>query len=227
MSAPRTRGTVRLLARLAVRLLARVSVTGRENLPPGGPLLVVFNHLGHMDAAVLIATLPYDADAIALSDLYRVPITGQMLRLYGTIPVHRDAFDRAVLERAHAVLNRGGVLILAPEARMSVTGSLEKARGGAAYLALKTKTPILPVALTGTWNPTFYGELKKLRRPRVTLAIGRVFHLPDLPVEGAERRQSIAQASSLIMARIAGLLPPSYRGVYADIAENEYSVIRS
>jgi 1-acyl-sn-glycerol-3-phosphate acyltransferase len=221
MSAPKTRGAVRLVARAAVRLLSRTSVTGRENLPKSGPLLVTFNHLGHLDAAVLIAKLPYDADAIALSDLYNVPVTGQMLRLYGTIPVHRDVFDRAVLERAFAVLDAGGVLILAPEARMSVTGALERARGGAAYLALKTRAPILPVALTGAENTKVYGAWKRLRRPQITLTIGPVFHLPDLPLQGVERKESITQASTMIMTRIASLLPPSYRGVYADVVAGE------
>jgi 1-acyl-sn-glycerol-3-phosphate acyltransferase len=207
---------MRLVARIVVRLLMRTTVVGRENLPAGGPLLVVFNHLGHMDAPVLIANLPWNLDAIALSDLYRVPVTGQMLRLYGTIPVHRDVFDRSVVERALDVLNNSGVLILAPEARMSVTGALEKARGGAAYLALKTRAPILPVGLTGTENKTFYPQWKQRRRPRVTMTIGPVFRLPDLPLDGPERRQSITEASTLIMTNIARLLPESYRGVYSD-----------
>ncbi len=209
------RQPLRLLAR-ALMLCTQMTVCGRENLPRGGPLLVVFNHLGHTDALVLVAVLPWEMEAVALSDLYRVPVTGQMLRLYGAIPVHRDVFDRAVVTRALAVLNNGGVLILAPEARMSVTGALEKARGGAAYLALKARVPILPVALTGTENSLFYGALKRLNRPRVSVAIGEVFRLPDLPIDGAQRKASIAQASDLIMARIAGLLPPAYRGIYAN-----------
>ena len=221
MSTPITRPAVRLLARAIVRLLTRTSVTGQEHLPAAGPLLVVFNHLGHLDAAVLIAALPYSVDAIALSDLYHVPVTGQMLHLYGTIPVHRDVFDRAVVENALGVASNGGVLMLAPEARMSVTGALEKARGGAAYLALKSHAPILPVALTGTANLSFYGEWKKLHRPRITVTIGAPFGLPDLPLSGPERKQSLDEASTLIMTRIAALLPPAYRGVYADQAPTQ------
>ena len=216
MSAPITRPAVRLLARAVVRLLTRTTVVGREHVPQSGPLLVTFNHLGHLDAAVLIATLPLDMDAIALSDLLRVPVTGQILRLYGVIAVHRDMFDRAVVEQTLGVLAQGRAIILAPESRMSVTGALERARGGAAYLALKSGAKILPVALTGTANQSIYGAWKQRRRPRLTITIGEPYALPALPLSGQERKQSLADASTMIMTRIAALLPPDYRGVYAD-----------
>jgi 1-acyl-sn-glycerol-3-phosphate acyltransferase len=225
MSGPVTRPVVRLLARAVKRVLTRTTVTMADSshslasLPRKGPLLVVFNHLGHLDAAILIPTLPYSVDAVALSDLLRVPVTGQIMRLYGVIVVHRDVFDRTVLERALDCLRGGGVLILAPEARMSVTGALEKARGGAGYLALKSGAPILPVALTGTENANVYGAWKSRRRPRITITIGEVFHLPDLPLDGQSRKQSIDQASTIIMSHLAALLPPQYRGVYADAVE--------
>jgi len=219
MSAPVTRPAVRLIARLMERFLMRVTVSGRQNLPSGGPLLLAFNHLGHFDAPLLIATLPWDVEALALSDLLRVPVTGQMCRLYGVIPVHRDAFDRAVLDRALDILGNGGVLALAPEARQSLTGALEKARHGAAYLALKTRAPILPVALTGTENAVFYGAWKAHRRPLVTITIGPLFHLPYLSLDGPQRRQSVEDASTLIMTRLAALLPAAYRGVYAGMAQ--------
>jgi 1-acyl-sn-glycerol-3-phosphate acyltransferase len=218
MSAPITRPAVRLLARALVRLLTRTTVVGQAHTPLHGPLLVTFNHLGHLDAVVLIAALPLNVEAIALSDLLRVPVTGLILRLYGVIAVHRDAFDRAVVEQALDVLNHGGVLALAPESRMSVTGALEQARNGAAYLALKSGATILPVALTGTANQSIYSAWKKWRRPRLTMTIGEPYALPAPPLNGQERKQSLTDASTMIMARIAALLPPEYRGVYADRA---------
>lgn len=221
MSQPPARPLVRLIARAAVRLLTRTVVTGRENVPAQGPLLLVFNHLGHMDAAVLISVLPRNVEAVALSDLYRVPVTGGILRLYGAIPVRRDVFDRAVVTRAQQVLCGGGALMLAPEARMSVSGALEKARGGAAYLALKSQALILPVGLMGTFNRDFYATLKQRRRPRVTVTIGRPFRLHDLPPDAPLHKPELEQASMTIMTHIARLLPAEYRGVYADTAEGE------
>ncbi|MFQ6016331.1 MAG: lysophospholipid acyltransferase family protein [Anaerolineae bacterium] len=206
------RRIARPLLRFLFRLLARLEVTGLENVPDGGPLIVAINHLAHLDAPLVFALMPWPMEGIALSDLYQVPVTGQLLRLYGVIPVHRDQFDREVIRRALAVLAEGKVLLLAPEARMSLTGALEKARHGAAYLALRSGAPVLPVAVTGTEKaPT---ELKRLRRPRLTVSIGQPFSLSSLQSKGVARRQQLAEATDQIMYRIAALLPPEYRGVY-------------
>jgi 1-acyl-sn-glycerol-3-phosphate acyltransferase len=220
MSAPATRPLVLAFAKTVVRCLTHTTVSGRGNLPSSGPLLIVFNHLGHLDAALIMSVVPWPVEAVALSDLLEVPVTGQILRMYGVIAVNRDVYDRSVVQMMLAVLNNGGIMALAPEARQSVTGALEKARDGAAYLALKTKAPILPVALTGTENAAFYATWKRLRRPRLTVTFGPVMRLPDLPLEGAKRKESLSQASTLIMSQLAALLPEQYRGVYADTVQN-------
>lgn len=199
--------------RVFLRLCTRLETEGLENVPQGGPLLVAFNHLAHLDAALVLSFLPQPVEGIALEDLYHVPITGQLLRLYGTIPVHRDQFDREVIRQALQVLAEGRILALAPEARQSLTGALERARQGVAYLALRSGVPILPVALTGTEKT--YAEWKRLRRPRLTVTFGEPFVPPPRASEPQARRQQLAELTDEIMHRIAALLPPEYRGVYA------------
>jgi len=200
--------------RVLFRLFTRLEIKGLENLLQSGPLLVAFNHLAHLDGPLVLASLPWPVESIGLADLYRVPITGQLLRLYGTIPVHRDQFDREVIRRALQVLAEGKVLALAPEARMSLTGALERARHGVAYLALRSGAPILPMALTGTEH--IPSELKRLRRPRLTVTIGELLITPPRASEAQARRQQVAELTDEIMYRIATLLPPEYRGAYGD-----------
>ena len=200
--------------RVVLRLFTRLETEGLENIPPGGPLLVAFNHLAHLDAALVLPFLPQPVEGIALENLYHVPVTGLMLRLYGTIPVHRDQFDREVIRRALQVLAEGKILALAPEARMSLTGALERARQGVAYLALRSGAPILPVAITGT--ETVPSDLKRLRRPRLTVTFGEVIITPPRASKPQARRQQVAELTEKIMYHIAALLPPEYRGVYAN-----------
>lgn len=203
----------RYFLRFLLRTLAMLEIRGRENIPPRGPLIVAFNHLGHVDAPLVIALMPYPVEAIALADLLSVPGTSQALRAYGVIPIHRDQFDRQVVQRALEVLRAGGVLILAPEARRSVTGALERARAGAAYLAMKSRAPVLPVAITGT--DKILDALKLLHRPRLTATFGVPFTLPH-PERNGRRREERQRAADEIMIRIARMLPPEYRGVYQE-----------
>ncbi len=196
-----------------LRGLSHWEITGTENLPAAGPLLVVFNHVAHLDGPVVIASLPWEVEGIALVDLYRVPVVGPLLRLYGTIPIHRDQYDRDILRRALAVLESGGVLALAPEARRSPTLSLEQGRTGAAYLALRSNAPILPIGITGTESVP--AALKRLRRPRLSVNIGAAFHLDGPLLAGAARHAQLNSARDEIMVHIAALLPIEYRGVYA------------
>lgn len=210
----------RILLRFLFRMLTRLEVRGLERVPMEGPLLVAYNHLAHLDAPLIVAFLPREVEGLALSDLYEVPVTGQLLRLYGTIPVHRDKFDRAVLRRALEVLAEGKALALAPEARMSVSGALERARHGVAYLALRSGAPVLPVALTGT--ELVPGALKRLQRAPVTMTVGQVYHPPPRAQDPALLRAQVEEVTEVIMLRIAALLPVAYRGEYGGGTSSEW-----
>jgi cytidylate kinase len=207
------RGLLVGIMRGLLRLFTRYEVSGQENFPAGGPLLVVFNHIAHLDGLLVVANMPLEVEAITLSDLYDLPVAGHLLRLYGTIPVHRDAYDREVLRLAFGVLAEGKVLALAPEARISPSCTMERGRRGAAYLALRSGAPLLPIGLTGT--ETVLTDLPRLRRPHLTVNIGAPFHLQGPLARGAERRAQLEAGRDEIMRRIAALLPEKYRGVYA------------
>lgn len=201
------------VVRVLLRVLTRYEVRGEQNLPEGGPLLLVFNHLAWWDAPVAMATLPWRMTAMALKDLQRVPLTGQLLSLTDSIWVDRGRYDREALRQALAVLKGGGVLGIAPEGRMSVTGALERGKTGPVFIARKADVPILPVGLTGTEK--FLTEWGHLRRPHLTVNIGPVFRLPEGRAYASRKEERQADAD-FIMERLAELLPPEYRGVYAD-----------
>ena len=199
-------GVLRLLSRLCLR----VEVTGKEYLPKGGPLILVINHLGDADTAVLLSVLPFPPDALGKIELYDFPILGRLMDWYGVIWLHRGQPDKRALRSAIQGLEESRVLVIAPEGRYTLIGGLEEGRGGAAFLGIKTGVPILPMALTGTENQRVYGALKKLRRAEVTVRVGKPFTL-----KGQSDRQAAMRAGTKqIMQALAVLLPAEYRGEY-------------
>ena len=213
------RGFLRGVAKLLTGVLLRARVSGLENFPPHGPALIVFNHLGDADAVLMMAKLPYrsPAEGIGKIELNDHWLVGPIFRAYGIIWVHRGMPDRKALRAALEALAEGRMVTLAPEGRQSVIGGLEDGNPGAAFLALKSGAPVVPVGLTGTENSNVFGHLKRWKRAPVSLTVGKPFYL-KVQAEGGEAgtksQRAMREATRQIMEAIARLLPESYRGNY-------------
>ncbi len=206
------RGLLRIVLKLVVWLFTSTEVSGLENTPQDGPLLMVSNHLGDADAIVGLAFTPRPVEVIAKSELYHIPMFGKLVDAYGVIWVHRGQPDRRALRVTLDALKQGRAVAIAPEGRESLTGGLEEGTGGAAYIAYKSKAPILPVTMTGTENRRLLENIKRFKRTRVTMTIGPPFYLDDYP----DRREAVSQGTLQIMQALARQLPPQYQGVFKE-----------
>jgi len=200
------------LAKLLIFFTLRANIYGLENFPNHGPALIVINHLGDADAILLAASIPTTIDGMGKIELIDDWRASSILRAYGIIWVHRGRPDRRALRAALDGLAEGRMIVLAPEGRQSVIGGLEEGNEGAAFLAMKSGAPILPVAMTGTENENVYGHLIKWKRAAVTLTIGKPFHL----LEKTDRQEMLREGTRQIMESLASLLPESYQGNYKE-----------
>jgi 1-acyl-sn-glycerol-3-phosphate acyltransferase len=191
-------------------LFLDATVTGMENFPKKGPAVVAINHLGDADAVLLGASFPYMIEAMGKIELSDHWFVGPVFRAYGIIYVHRGLPDRKALRAALDALAEGRLVLIAPEGRQSVIGGLEEGNEGAAFLAMKSGAPILPVAMTGTENDHIFGNMKRRRRSRVSLHVGKLFYI----TEQANRQATLREGTRQIMESLASLLPESYRGNY-------------
>ncbi|MGI8854605.1 MAG: lysophospholipid acyltransferase family protein [Thermomicrobiales bacterium] len=211
----------RWFVRAAFVPLLHLDVHGQENVPRRGPLIVACNHLHNFDPAVVGAVLPRNLFFMAKKELFAVPVLRHIVRLYGGFEVDRGSADRAALRYAVHVVEDGEALFMFPEGTRSLTGRIEKVLPGAAFVALRTGAPILPVAVTGTQTLPFDEKAAKAGRKRrgrvpVTVTFGRPFHLTPGP-DG--KRPDMQTATDEMMRHVAALLPPEYRGIYADVGE--------
>ncbi|HJL69888.1 MAG TPA: hypothetical protein QGI30_03380, partial [Anaerolineales bacterium] len=107
------------------------------------------------------------------------------------------------------ILRSGLPLLIAPEGTRHPDGLCDP-QPGAAFLALKTGVPLLPVGISGTAD--IFSSLRNGRKQLVDMVIGAVYRLPDLA--SIPRREALLRHTDLIMRRIAALLPPHHRGDY-------------
>ena len=149
--------------------------------------------------------------------------------------VHRGQPDRRAVRAALDGLAENRMVALAPEGHESQSGGLEEGTQGAAYLALKSDAPVIPVTFTGTENKRIYPNMKRLRRTPVTVTIGPPFRLSQLieqqtaeagtaaletaALETAAQKTTvhktaIEQGTRIIMQTLAQQLPANYRGIY-------------
>jgi 1-acyl-sn-glycerol-3-phosphate acyltransferase len=206
---------LRWLVRLVFNLIARVEVSGYENLPRDKSYVIATNHLGIVDAPIAFYALDRWDMYILVGEKWE---RNRFLKWLGGhlnfIFIDRFNPDIKALRKVITLMEKGNLLVIAPEGTRSRVGSMIEGRPGVSYLATKLNRPIVPVALTGTEDKVLFGNLKRFHRSRVTVTGGPAFTLPPLPREN--RDEVLKQYTDEIMCRIAALLPGKYRGVYAE-----------
>jgi 1-acyl-sn-glycerol-3-phosphate acyltransferase len=200
------RGLLRLLCRIDDAQLARV--------PAQGPLIIAVNHVNILEIPILFTHLqPRPVTGFVAAVRWDNPVTRWLLTLTRALPLRRGEADLAALRRGVASLKAGQLLVIAPEGTRSGHGSLQKAHPGLVLLALHSGAPVLPLVYYG--HEPYKQRWVRLRRTDFHIVVGEPFYLDagGVKVTRRVRRQMVDE----VMAQMAALLPPAYRGVYADL----------
>jgi 1-acyl-sn-glycerol-3-phosphate acyltransferase len=210
--------TCRAMAHVLILLLVRLRVTGIENVPATGPVILVSNHLNWTDIPMIGLRLKRLTHFMAKAELFeKAPLSWLVIGL-GAFPVRRGEADRQAIKQAEEVLKAGQVLVVFPEGHRSDTHTMIAGLPGAALIAVRSGAPIVPVGISGSerFKPW---HLWPFRTP-ITLTYGEPFTLSRAGGRGHADLQSQLE---IMMRHIAALVPPQYRGVYGDDASGTAS----
>ena len=196
------------------RLLGRRRFTGGEHLRVPGPILLVSNHISHLDPvydAVYVRQTGRLPHILAKASLWRLPVIGSVVRGTEQIPVERGGGQGQVgLENAVATLRGGGVVLIYPEGTVTRDPELwpMRPRPGVAALALSGNFPVLPMAHWGTHRVyRSYGgrRLRLWPRSDIAVAVGPPIDLSAYRGRPVDAR-AIRDVSYLLMESVRDLL---------------------
>lgn len=207
----------RFLIRFLLRLLTRVEVRGRENIPVASNFIIAANHNGLVDAFLPFYIINNTNLVLLVGEKWeKLSIMRWLGRGLNFLFIDRFNPDLKAIREVIARMEHGEVLVITPEGTRSKVGCLIEGKPGVSYLAAKMGYPLAPVGISGTFDKVFFGQLKRLHRPHIIVSIGLAFSLPPLPKEVQDRDKALKTDTDEIMCRIAALLPQEQRGVYSD-----------
>jgi 1-acyl-sn-glycerol-3-phosphate acyltransferase len=147
----------------------RLRVVGAERVPAAGPAVLASNHASLLDVPALVVAVPRPVWFMAKVELFRGPLSSRFFHELGGFPVRRGGHDPAAVRTGLAVLERGRLLAMYPEGTRGRV--LQGFLPGAAWMALATGAPLIPVGVAGTAEALPRGSFVP-RRSRITVTIG-------------------------------------------------------
>ncbi len=189
---------VRLVLTPYLLFFYRARCIDSANVPADGPVIIAPNHFSFLDHFFVAVYLRRRVHFMAKSQLFTPPL--QFIFTHGGVfPVRRGHGDEEAFKTAHAILERGDIVVMYAEAGRSRTGQLGKPRHGLGRLALETGVPVVPAAIAGTERVRNW---KRLQFPRVTAQFA-----PPLQFEAVEdpTRDQAQAASEIVFERVRAL----------------------
>ena len=186
---------VRVVLTPYIVLFYRARSVDLQNVPSDGPAIIAPNHFSFLDHFFVAVYLRRKVNFMAKSQLFKMPLE-IIFNNGGVFPVRRGHHDEEAFKTAHAILERGGIVVMYAEAGRSRSGELGKPRHGLGRLALESGATVVPTAIAGTERVRNW---KRLQFPKVTVRFGAPLRFER--VESPERGQAQA-ASEVVFDRV-------------------------
>jgi 1-acyl-sn-glycerol-3-phosphate acyltransferase len=176
-------------------MVCRVHKEELVRLSTKGPMIMAANHVNFLDAPVMFTHLqPRPMTGFAKAETWHNFFFGMMFSAWDIIPIKRGEVDMVAFDKAKKALAEGKMLAISPEGTRSGTGVLKKGHQGIVLLALRSNSPITPIAYYGHEN--FWKNLSRLHRSDYFIRVGKPFQLKPGNVRlGPEVRQQMLEQS--------------------------------
>lgn len=190
-------GLARVVMRTICGLAYRLSITGRDNIPASGPVILVANHASYLDPILVGLASKRPIHYMAKVELWEeTPALGWLIDRLNAFPVRRGAADRKAIRTSLELLLAGEIVLLFPEGTRFRAGELGPAQPGAGVIAEKAQCAIVPVAVAGTERILADGA-RLPRFPKLRVVVGERI----MPSEGGKGAGEVKRKGTQLIER--------------------------
>lgn len=144
---------IRALARMICMIIFPSRVSGLENIPADGPVLLCSNHVSMIDPVLIACAMRRQITYMAKKELFSTKFTNWFFTQLGMVPVDRGASDIAALRVCLETLGDGRVLGIFPQGHRFKQDESHEIQNGAALMALRSRAAVVPVHVSAPLKP--------------------------------------------------------------------------
>ena len=194
-----------VLSYLFCKLYFRISAKGLEHIPRTGPAIIAANHASYLDPFLVAVLIPRQVNFMARKDLWNKHILAWWIPRVHGFPIRRGILDREAIQTALHILEQDQILILYPEGTRTMTGKLLPALPGVGILAYRSKAPVIPAYISGSFAAMSRNEI--LPKPnKITVYYGPPIDI-NQELTLPEQKETYQNIASKIMGGIRALSP--------------------
>lgn len=157
---------------LLFKICFRIRISGSENCPKAGPLIIALNHASFLDPLIAGVAVPRPLNFMARHSLFRNRIFGRILMSVNAFPLRREGADLGAMRAAIDKLRQGKAVLIFPEGTRSRDGNLGPPRAGIGLLMAMSGADILPCYIDGSIDVLPRGAIFP-RFKKISVYIGR------------------------------------------------------
>lgn len=195
-----------LAMRAASALWFRLEIRGAERLPRTGAYIVAPVHRSNLDTPLMAMITSRRFRYMGKESLWRSRFGAWFLTAIGGFPVERGTADRAALRACQAILARGEPLVMFPEGTRR-SGPLvldENMHDGPAFVAARSRVPIVPVGIGGSEDAMPKGA-KFIRPRKIVIVVGDPIPPPEPGEGGRVPRRAVAETTKRLQDEVQRL----------------------
>jgi 1-acyl-sn-glycerol-3-phosphate acyltransferase len=204
---------MRGLFAVLAKLLFRLEIRGRENIPAeGGFILAPGAHRSNIEIFVVCAITRRRLRYMGKDSLWKNPASDWFFSSLGGFPINRDAADREALNQTLDLVNEGEIVVMFPEGtrRSGPTIDPEHVKDGVAYVACRAQVPIVPVGIGGS-ERVMPSKAKYIRPSKMVLVVGEPMQPGPLKESGRVSRTAVRELTDDLRHTLQDLFDDAQR----------------